>query len=103
MGRVRTRQEPSPSSSGPYRTVPTADRKSTRLNSSNSQISYAVFCLKKINNNNEYLVLKDLILDFNALISHSISKSCFNIIRGKDRSYLSVSDPTPTSTRLFSA
>src|SRR2546430_10377478 len=26
------------------------DRKSTRLNSSHSQISYAVFCLKKINN-----------------------------------------------------
>src|SRR2546430_7406461 len=28
----------------------TADRKSTRLNSSHSQISYAVFCLKKKNN-----------------------------------------------------
>src|SRR5256886_3229504 len=28
-------------------TVRTADRKSTRLNSSHSQISYAVFCLKK--------------------------------------------------------
>src|SRR5438309_6342582 len=27
--------------------VPTADRKSTRLNSSHSSISYAVFCLKK--------------------------------------------------------
>src|SRR2546430_5779581 len=26
---------------------PTLDRKSTRLNSSHSQISYAVFCLKK--------------------------------------------------------
>src|SRR2546427_5891312 len=26
---------------------PNADRKSTRLNSSHSQISYAVFCLKK--------------------------------------------------------
>src|SRR2546430_13130498 len=31
---------------------PTIDRKSTRLNSSHSQISYAVFCLKK--KNNEY-------------------------------------------------
>src|SRR2546430_8700933 len=29
----------------------TKDRKSTRLNSSHSQISYAVFCLKKKNNN----------------------------------------------------
>src|SRR2546427_121953 len=28
-------------------TVPHRDRKSTRLNSSHSQISYAVFCLKK--------------------------------------------------------
>src|SRR2546427_6741809 len=27
--------------------LPLADRKSTRLNSSHSQISYAVFCLKK--------------------------------------------------------
>src|SRR2546430_5554585 len=30
--------------------IGTADRKSTRLNSSHSQISYAVFCLKKKNN-----------------------------------------------------
>src|SRR3990167_9592187 len=29
------------------RTGPAEDRKSTRLNSSHSQISYAVFCLKK--------------------------------------------------------
>src|SRR6478736_8670494 len=29
------------------------DRKSTRLNSSHSQISYAVFCLKKKKNNND--------------------------------------------------
>src|SRR2546427_7848101 len=29
------------------RPVPRRDRKSTRLNSSHSQISYAVFCLKK--------------------------------------------------------
>src|SRR2546430_12335204 len=30
--------------------TPAPDRKSTRLNSSHSQISYAVFCLKKKNN-----------------------------------------------------
>src|SRR5688572_32071905 len=29
------------------RNLPARDRKSTRLNSSHSQISYAVFCLKK--------------------------------------------------------
>src|SRR2546430_8961908 len=31
-----------------------ADRKSTRLNSSHSQISYAVFCLKKKKHNNNH-------------------------------------------------
>src|SRR2546430_3293897 len=31
-----------------------ADRKSTRLNSSHSQISYAVFCLKKKNTTTSY-------------------------------------------------
>src|SRR5688572_32066414 len=30
-----------------HRVAPRRDRKSTRLNSSHSQISYAVFCLKK--------------------------------------------------------
>src|SRR2546430_3370987 len=34
-------------SSGPWGSIPGPDRKSTRLNSSHSQISYAVFCLKK--------------------------------------------------------
>src|SRR3712207_7964254 len=36
------------------------DRKSTRLNSSHANISYAVFCLKK-KNNNQYLVFPLLI------------------------------------------
>src|SRR2546430_8402213 len=31
----------------PLEGIPLTDRKSTRLNSSHSQISYAVFCLKK--------------------------------------------------------
>src|SRR2546430_8861530 len=39
-------------------TTPNADRKSTRLNSSHSQISYAVFCLKKKKNNKENTLLK---------------------------------------------
>src|SRR5258707_11581110 len=30
-----------------YRAIPETDRKSTRLNSSHANISYAVFCLKK--------------------------------------------------------
>src|SRR3712207_8237289 len=32
------------------------DRKSTRLNSSHANISYAVFCLKKKKNNVQYIV-----------------------------------------------
>src|SRR2546430_3973681 len=35
--------------------APPPDRKSTRLNSSHSQISYAVFCLKKKNKDNYYV------------------------------------------------
>src|SRR2546430_7068809 len=38
---------PSSTSSAKKRSKPAGDRKSTRLNSSHSQISYAVFCLKK--------------------------------------------------------
>src|SRR5947209_13004357 len=33
----------------PVSTIPNSDRKSTRLNSSHANISYAVFCLKKKN------------------------------------------------------
>src|SRR2546430_7828863 len=33
------------------------DRKSTRLNSSHSQISYAVFCLKKKKKNNTHTII----------------------------------------------
>src|SRR2546430_8513944 len=49
----RTRHPRSVAVAGVARVLPccphpaTADRKSTRLNSSHSQISYAVFCLKK--------------------------------------------------------
>src|SRR5437660_4884580 len=36
------------------------DRKSTRLNSSHVAISYAVFCLKKKNKNNEHKIPTEL-------------------------------------------
>src|SRR2546430_7464166 len=46
----RAIDRPGRSRVGDRRIVPfTKDRKSTRLNSSHSQISYAVFCLKKKN------------------------------------------------------
>src|SRR2546430_10410310 len=38
-------------------TMKSADRKSTRLNSSHSQISYAVFCLKKKKNNIQHTTI----------------------------------------------
>src|SRR2546430_13713819 len=38
-----------------------ADRKSTRLNSSHSQISYAVFCLKKKKNTDTHLFDEEVI------------------------------------------
>src|SRR5690349_21890554 len=41
---------------GPPERVPQSDRKSTRLNSSHVEISYAVFCLKK--KNNTYIKMK---------------------------------------------
>src|SRR2546430_16752243 len=49
---ARTPSRPLPPRSQPPRPAPApqscdTDRKSTRLNSSHSQISYAVFCLKK--------------------------------------------------------
>src|SRR5688572_32714315 len=50
--RSHPRRQPARGDRGPYRCASPAvrasvDRKSTRLNSSHSQISYAVFCLKK--------------------------------------------------------
>src|SRR3712207_9450693 len=49
-GAVRVLTVPSHSRSGAqcqYQSGPRRDRKSTRLNSSHANISYAVFCLKK--------------------------------------------------------
>src|SRR3712207_6924558 len=45
----------------PARCGPGQDRKSTRLNSSHANISYAVFCLKKKKKNELYYYLKLLL------------------------------------------
>src|SRR2546430_9160317 len=50
VGALRLMQNPT-EQSGNYSV---RDRKSTRLNSSHSQISYAVFCLKKKKNKTNY-------------------------------------------------
>src|SRR3712207_8693734 len=44
---VAAGQPLTPAQAAALRTATTADRKSTRLNSSHANISYAVFCLKK--------------------------------------------------------
>src|SRR2546430_7763443 len=46
-GRERERRQPGRVVQSRAPQSPAQDRKSTRLNSSHSQISYAVFCLKK--------------------------------------------------------
>src|SRR5688572_33370268 len=57
VGRVGPEVGPDPRDAGTISAVRhREDRKSTRLNSSHSQISYAVFCLKKKKNNNINLV-----------------------------------------------
>src|SRR2546430_4960353 len=49
---------------------PAGDRKSTRLNSSHSQISYAVFCLKKKKTRTEHVFVdrNDGTLDLDSLM-----------------------------------
>src|SRR2546430_10552129 len=54
--RNKDRDKPVPMCGVPYHAA--EDRKSTRLNSSHSQISYAVFCLKKKKNVTKYITLR---------------------------------------------
>src|SRR5256886_10910389 len=56
---------------------PWRDRKSTRLNSSHSQISYAVFCLKKKKNNLVYCEHVDLGEWFRAIPLRDDEAACF--------------------------
>src|SRR2546430_4891143 len=56
---------------------PQSDRKSTRLNSSHSQISYAVFCLKKKKKNNTQSLLT---LELYSLTQSSPIPHCLCIV-----------------------
>src|SRR2546427_5156132 len=53
----------------------TPDRKSTRLNSSHSQISYAVFCLKKKKNTKRQNVSNTASRDTQTKITHNSATS----------------------------
>src|SRR2546427_6851751 len=72
-GPLARRQNRRPAARGPFGSRPREahgdqqtsdflDRKSTRLNSSHSQISYAVFCLKKKKTNEYFLRTIDTVL-----------------------------------------
>src|SRR2546430_11290673 len=52
------------------------DRKSTRLNSSHSQISYAVFCLKKKKKDHPFTEQLLPSLDHNAISTSRVHTSC---------------------------
>src|SRR5438270_2396059 len=57
------------------------DRKSTRLNSSHSQISYAVFCLKKKKNNlHSQSLIIDLPVHRSSLILFRVSHYYFRFV-----------------------
>src|SRR2546430_13730111 len=62
----------------PRRQQVRTDRKSTRLNSSHSQISYAVFCLKKKNKHGIVLLYTGRIAEDRRATcqTYSISSSC---------------------------
>src|SRR3712207_7374304 len=47
-----------------------SDRKSTRLNSSHANISYAVFCLKKKKKTHPHISLKKLLIMYYSIIEH---------------------------------
>src|SRR5256886_12377766 len=70
------------------------DRKSTRLNSSHSQISYAVFCLKKKKKKHNENNIENLIHDPQRDISHYIhtryshSVHLYMSVRSHDRGRL---------------
>src|SRR5256886_9096680 len=57
--------------------VLTEDRKSTRLNSSHSQISYAVFCLKKKKNESVYENEIDKTTTSDRCLNHSSNRSVY--------------------------
>src|SRR6516164_2570553 len=61
---------------------PTQDRKSTRLNSSHSSISYAVFCLKK-KSDLSLALGNDPMFNPNELIGPNVWPACY-VARGKD-------------------
>src|SRR3712207_8867908 len=61
---VRWSQARRASAVGSGRVMRGGDRKSTRLNSSHANISYAVFCLKKNNHHDSYLYFEHAYVNY---------------------------------------
>src|SRR5256886_9489955 len=64
----------------PVNIIKGTDRKSTRLNSSHSQISYAVFCLKKKKIQKKYLVRSPNATSAYSLAVHCRYTSCDSLL-----------------------
>src|SRR5215204_4703148 len=73
----------------------TSDRKSTRLNSSHTVISYAVFCLKKKNKHRYKFVLIGLYSVYSSLFRHDRSLFFFNDTATTEIYTLSLHDALP--------
>src|SRR6266478_3903085 len=86
------RPRPRPPAPGPRLQRQGSDRKSTRLNSSHSQISYAVFCLKKKKDLHEFRRLQQGVTIARLVLQILIKvaeKACFFLrIRRPPRSTL---------------
>src|SRR2546430_3983147 len=68
----------------------TRDRKSTRLNSSHSQISYAVFCLKKKNSNIQPIIQGPSLTSAEPILSITRHNQVFEHLK-----LVTTSDPSP--------
>src|SRR5256886_8721130 len=77
--------------------APFVDRKSTRLNSSHSQISYAVFCLKKKNLKRGQCEAADF-TEVHSYISASMGSSRVGVSEGERTEKISVCVGTINST-----
>src|SRR5256886_12328494 len=72
--------------------TPSLDRKSTRLNSSHSQISYAVFCLKKKKKNNN---------EIEAMVERKLATSRFHLVGLLSLASAYHTEITDFTTRLY--
>src|SRR6202030_1010183 len=93
-----------PDHGGPKGRPGRRDRKSTRLNSSHSQISYAVFCLKKENKWTKRNGLHSICLRRSRTCARSIEVDCQIVTKSRNESCASFFFKwrEPTANKPFS-